>query len=376
MSLTVLDRINLSRIWLKTAWKEHSRFRKNKVVGPESGIRVFYGFDTIPATGENASGGIIKVQDLQEAFPNEPRRANILYLVSSALPEFAVRMVKLARRAGVKIVLNQNGVAYPGWYGQGWERVNASMRKILHVSDYVIYQSKFCKLAADRFLGKRSGPSDILYNPVDTSVFSPPGRQFAENLKNIKLLLAGSHQSFYRVQAAVEALRFVLRQAPNTRLIIAGRCSWDREEKKTEHQLKKLIADLQLGSHVKVMGPYSQVEAPALFQQAHILIHTKYNEPCPRLVIEGMSCGLPIVYSATGGVPELVGEEAGRGVAGPLDWEQDHPPEPAALAEKLLLVMSDLARYSRAARNRAVSHFDVQPWLKKHGEIFERVLGS
>ncbi|MBW2329157.1 MAG: glycosyltransferase family 4 protein [Deltaproteobacteria bacterium] len=195
-----------------------------------------------------------------------------------------------------------------------------------------------------------------------------------QNTENVNLLLAGSHQSLYRVRSAVEALRIVLEQAPGTRLIIAGRCTWDREEQKAVHQLQKFITELQLDSQIKVTGPYSQTGAPALFQQAHILMHTKYNDPCPRLVVEGMACGLPVVYSATGGVPELVGKEAGRGVAGPLDWERDHPPEPAALAEQLLLVMSDLTGYSRAARNRAVTHFDVQPWLTRHGEIFKHVL--
>ena len=340
----------------------------------ESGIRVFYGFDTIPAASEKAFGGIIKVQDLQKSFPNQPCRANILYLVSSALPEFPLRMVRQARRAGVKVVLNQNGVAYSGWYGKGWEKANASMQKIVHLSDHVVYQSIFCKLAADRFLGRRSGPSDILYNPVDTSVFFPAVGEPMQNTENVTLLLAGSHQSFYRVRSAVEALRIVLEQAPGTRLIIAGRCTWDREEKKAVHQLQEFITELQLGVQVKITGPYSQAVAPALFQQAHILMHTKYNDPCPRLVVEGMACGLPVVYSATGGVPELVGKEAGRGVAGPLDWERDHPPEPAALAEQLLLVMSDLTGYSRAARSRAVTHFDVQPWLTRHGEIFKRVL--
>jgi len=376
MSLTVLDRINLSRIWLKTAWREYHRFRQNRISGKKAGIRVFYGFDKIPAAGEKAYGGIIKVQDLQKAFPNDPRQANVLYLVSSALPEFPVRMVKLARQAGVKVVLNQNGVAYPGWYGKGWQQANGPMQKILHMSDHVVYQSAFCKQAADRFLGPRVGAADILYNPVDTAFFSPAVDQPTEKTEDVNLLLAGSHQSFYRVRAAVEALRLVLEQAPGTRLIIAGRCSWEREEKKAVRQLQECIAEMHLEAQVKVMGPYSQLVAPALFQQADILIHTKYNDPCPRLVVEGMACGLPVVYSATGGVPELVGNEAGRGVPGPLDWEQDHPPDPAALAEQVVLVMSDLSEYSRAARNRAVNHFDVQPWLKRHGEIFARVLAG
>ena len=55
---------------------------------------------------------------------------------------------------------------------------------------------------------------------------------------------------------------------------------------------------------------------------------------------EAMACGCPVVYSATGGVPELVGEEAGIGVPGPRDWEDVHPPSAEKLAEAVVSVMS------------------------------------
>ncbi len=373
MSLTVLDRLNLAYIWLKTAYQEYSRFCPNtiSVSGHES--RIFYGFDTLPTAGEKAFGGIIKVQDLQKIFPNVPHNPTILYFVSSALPPFAFRMARCARKAGVKIVLNQNGVAYPGWYGNGWKEANGTMRKILHHCDQVIYQSDFCKMAADKFLGEKKGKSVVLYNPVDTDFFFREPN--ATNQKEpIKLLLAGSHQSFYRVRVALEALKLILSEVPSTRLIIAGRCSWERKEAKALSQLTDLISQLGLEGKVDISGSYTQSEAPGIFQQAHILIHTKYNDPCPRLVVEAMSCGLPVVYSATGGVPELVGTDAGRGVVGPISWEKEKPPEGHEIAREVLNVMGNLDRYSLAARKRAVGNFDVHPWLERHREIFTKLL--
>ena len=62
-------------------------------------------------------------------------------------------------------------------------------------------------------------------------------------------------------------------------------------------------------------------------RRADLLLHTKYNDPCPTVVLEAMASGLPVVYSASGGVPELVGEEAGVGIPAPFDWEHDHPPK-------------------------------------------------
>ena len=373
MNLTLLDRVNLGRLWMQGALREHRRWKKQS---DRHGIRVFYGFDRLPSPGEKASGGIIKVQDLQADFPNQVTGANILYLVSSALPHFAVRMAELARRAGALVVLNQNGVAYPGWYGPGWEQANRPLRRLLHLADYVIYQSHFCRQAADKFLGPREGAFEILHNPVDTGIFKPDPQQAARHDEAVNLLLAGSHQSYYRVRVAVEALQLVLREFPRARLIVAGRCCWERDEEQALARIKRLVSELGLGNQVDFIGPYAQSRAPAMFNRAQVLLHTKYNDPCPRLVVEGMACGLPVVYSATGGVPELVGAEAGKGVAGPLDWEQDHSPDPRALAAALVEVVSHLDRYGRAARRRVVENFDVRPWLERHRQIFAQLLKS
>ena len=120
------------------------------------------------------------------------------------------------------------------------------------------------------------------------------------------------------------------------------------------------------------LGRYSQEEAPALFRRAHVLLHTKVNDPCPSLVIEAMAAGLPVVYPRSGGVPELVGDDAGIGVPHPDGFERDEPPSADALADALLRVLADLPAYAAAARSRAVERFALEPWLDRHAELFGR----
>jgi glycosyltransferase involved in cell wall biosynthesis len=127
-----------------------------------------------------------------------------------------------------------------------------------------------------------------------------------------------------------------------------------------------------VADRVELTGPYTQEEALVLLHRAHILLHTKYNDPCPGIVIEALACGLPVVYSASGGVPELVGDEAGVGVPVESTFDRMIPPDPEALANGVERVRASLARCSRAARDRAVERFDIEPWLARHAMVFER----
>lgn len=357
-------------LWGPVAWRERRRWSQGVTT---HGVRVFYGFDRLPLA-ESMSGGMIKLLDLQTEFPNWPQGGNVLYLISSALPRLAGLMARRARAAGVRVVLNQNGVAYPGWHGPGWERVNRPMQDVLQVADHVFYQSRFCREAAEHFLGPRAGASEVLYNPVDTSAYLPASPNPGDG--PLILLLAGSHHSFYRVQTAVDCLGLVRNRLPLVQLHVAGRYVWHADEQAARAELEAYIARRGLLEFVKLSGAYSPSSAVTLLQSAHILLHTKYNDPCPRLVVEAMSCGLPVVYSATGGVPELVGQAGGIGVPGPCDFEQDHPPDARLLAEAVATVAVNYTTYSRAARTRAVSHLDVAHWMMRHRTIFESLVRS
>ena len=335
-------------------------------------IRVFYGHEQVPLPAELIHGGMVKFQRLQAKFPNTPGGFNVLYLGSSSLPRDSRQLLWLAKKCGAAVVWNQDGVGYPAWHGPGWERVNEPMIRGIRAADHVFYQSEFCRLSADRYLGSPSGTSEILYNAVDTRVFLPaPGRTRSGRLT---LVLGGTQYQRYRIEVALGTLAELVQDGLDARLLVTGRVSWPGEaggERWTVARAQTLGID----DRVELVGPYSQADAPALLRRGDLLLHTKYNDPCPGVVIEAMSCGLPVVYSASGGVPELVGDDAGIGVSAPLDWEQDHRPSPRALADAVLRVLEHLDDHGEAARRRAVARFDVRPWIERHAEVFEALVG-
>ena len=336
-----------------------------RLLGPSSrpvGLRVFYGHDRVPAPGDRVAGGTAKFQRLNQRFPNSPADFTLLYLGSTWLPRDLRPLLWLAGRRGAPVVVNQNGVGYPGWAGDETEKVNRPYRKALLAADHVLYQSDFCKRSADAFVGQPRSSWEILHNAVDVEQFTPAAR--SPDAGPV-LLLGGDQTQAYRIELALRTLAAVLPELPEARLLVTGRLVGE---------IDPLIDELGVGGHVELLGEYSQREAPAVFRRAHLLLHTKVNDPCPSLVIEAMACGLPVVYPASGGVVELVGDEAGIGVPHRDSWERDEPPSPEALADAVSRVVGDLPRYGAAARARAVERFALGPWLDRHAALFAELL--
>ena len=328
---------------------------------PAPGVRVFYGHDRVPEPGGRAAGGTAKAQKLTELFPNSPTDFSILYLGSTWLPRDLRPLLSFARRRRIPVVVNQDGVGYPGWAGDETDAVNQPLRRALQAADHVLYQSDFSKHSADLFLGEPGGRWEVLSNAVDVNHFTPAAHAPSGGPV---LLLGGDQTQAYRLELALRTLAAVLGRHPDARLLVTGRLV---------SPVEPLLEELGLGDRVEVVGPYSQREAPGVFQRAHLLLHTKVMDPCPTLVLEAMAAGLPVVYPASGGTVELVGDEGGMGVPHPTGWERDEPPLPEALADAVERVLEDRETYALAARARVVRQFSLEPWLARHAELFSEL---
>lgn len=335
---------------------------------PPGEVRVFYGYRRVPRFDEPALGGIVKLQGLERAFANSPDRFNVLYLVTSQLPEEVLTLARVASERGAKIVVNQNGVAYPGWHGPGWERLNEPMTELLTLADHVFYQSRFCKESADRYIGRPRAAWEVLYNAVDTERFRP--EPFRRDPLALTLLLGGSQDFRYRLEVALRVLAKVARSRPEVRLLVTGRLPRSDRPGGAESEARALASGIGVHDRVTFLGPYSQADAPGIFQRADILLHTKYNDPCPTVVLEAMASGLPVVFSKSGGVPELVGDEAGVGIPTEVSWEQDYPPDPDNMADAVLMVADRREAMGAAARQRAVERFNLDSWTARHRSVF------
>lgn len=328
--------------------------------------RVFYG----GARAGDIGGPLVKVKRLRAYFPEHRWGYNLVYCLSGApyLPAVALRLLK---RRGVPLVCNQNGVFYEAWHDGDWRARNAEMAVPYHLAGHVFWQSQFCRDSAQRFLGPRQGPSEVLYNAIDTGHFRPADTpRMGEKFTFLVTGKIDSHM-FYRIEASLKGLAAARANGLDARLIVAGWMSSPAAAK-----CRDLAATLDLGGAVSMTGPYTQEDAPAVYRSADAYLMLKHNDPCPNAVLEALACGLPVLYSDSGGVPELVGGDCGVALACAESWQRPHWPAPAAVAEGMRAIADNREAMAASARCRAVARFDIAPWIERHRAVFADLLGA
>ena len=124
--------------------------------------------------------------------------------------------------------------------------------------------------------------------------------------------------------------------------------------------LQGLAQDLDLGARVQFLGPRDHVEP--LMQAADCLIcPSLWAEAAGLVNQEALACGLPVLASRIGGIPEIV--EDCR--AGYLFTPGDHQ----ELADRLRLIVGDESirhRMSQEARSIAVERYSTQSLIEEH----------
>jgi glycosyltransferase involved in cell wall biosynthesis len=190
----------------------------------------------------------------------------------------------------------------------------------------------------------------VAYVPhvVDCSFFRKAGRE--KTVRGEKTVLVGYAGRLVK-EKGVYTLLEAMRQLPAAvRLLMVGTGP-------EENGLRQLSMDYGLDGRIEMIGPVPYREMPAILNRMDLLVlpseETKYwKELFGRILIEAMACGLPIVASRSGGIPEVIGE------AGVLVQPGDARALAAAL-ERLCTDLQERCELGRAARERALASFDV-----------------
>jgi glycosyltransferase involved in cell wall biosynthesis len=324
-------------------------------------ISVFYGGAYIG----NLGGTLVKIKRLNKFFLNHNFNFNLLYCLSNSPYIFSL-VLNLAKKKGIPIIHNQNGFFYDAWYKNNWRLKNLEISQQHKIADYVFYQSKFCQINSKKFLEARDGPCEVLYNSVDIKKFKPNHLKKKNNY--VKILMTGVYNDHlgYSIEYAIRAL-YLINKKINAHLFLAGYYS-----KYVRKRIVSISTELHCENKIFFLRKYKQSEAPKIYQDHDIYFYFVQNASCSNAVIEAIACGLPVVYSKSGGTPEIVGRNAGIGIYCRNSWKNISKLSSKEISSAVEKILKKYNFYSRNARLKACKDHDIQNWIKRHKVIFKK----
>lgn len=113
----------------------------------------------------------------------------------------------------------------------------------------------------------------------------------------------------------VNAFKTVVNHYSNAKLWLIGK----EEDANYTQQIKNRIKDLQLEKNIKFLGKLTQQELAEKMSEAGIFVLPSYSEGLPRVIIEAMAVGLPVIATNVSGIPQVVKEKETGFLISPKD---------------------------------------------------------
>ena len=157
----------------------------------------------------------------------------------------------------------------------------------VRVADRVICVSSRVREEAIRFYGAEPEKVVVVENGVNTDLFVPSSHDAPRPPRNI--LYVGALSLRKNVHLISEALKLL---PQSYQLTIIGRGA-----KEYEDRLHRLTAAAKLQDRVKFAGYVEYAELPRRYQAAHIFVLPSSYEGLPKVVLEALACGVPVLAS-------------------------------------------------------------------------------
>ncbi|HEY0590232.1 MAG TPA: glycosyltransferase family 4 protein [Thermoanaerobaculia bacterium] len=165
------------------------------------------------------------------------------------------------------------------------------------------------------------------------------------------------------IDVLLRAFARVVREAHDITLKIAG-------DGPLRRHLEREGGRLGLGSHVHWLGYRDDV--PSLVRTFDVFVHPALFDALPTAVLEAMAAGVPVVASATGGIPEIITDGENGLLVPPGDEEAL-----AGAIHRLLRHRTMLRELGAAGRARVEAEFSAERWVERLEAIYrEAVKGN
>jgi glycosyltransferase involved in cell wall biosynthesis len=245
---------------------------------------------------------------------------------------WAATVVGFLRSMGKRYLLTLRGGSLPEFA----ERWPTAVRTLLAGADVVTVPSEFLRREMQRYR------SDLvlLPNPLDLSAYPHRYRLRAEP----KMTWLRAFHETYNPTLGPRVLALLARDYPEASLTMIGPDRGDGSLARTRETASRLgVAD-----RLRIIEGVPKSEVGGRLAEADLFLNTTNVDNAPVSVLEAMACGLCVVSTNVGGMPDYLRDGAEGLLVPPNDAE--------AMASAVRRILSDpelAARLSRGGRARA-----------------------
>ncbi|MBD3880648.1 glycosyltransferase family 4 protein [Phormidium tenue FACHB-886] len=157
---------------------------------------------------------------------------------------------------------------------------------------------------------------EVIYNGVDLTTFSPAIDTTAREILQfasdaLTICYVGRLDKAKGIETLLRAFAQIAPHQPRLQLLITGKPLIDQVS--YQATLQQLVAELGIQPQVRFLG---HIVNPAIVYHASDLavLPSIWAEPFGRTLLESMACGVPIVASRVGGIPEVLTGEFAAGL--------------------------------------------------------------
>jgi glycosyltransferase involved in cell wall biosynthesis len=231
-----------------------------------------------------------------------------------------------------------------------------------------VYACSAAALRAHQSDGWRGSPSSVIYNGIDLTRFRPAvDKAAARTAAGISAggPVIGSVGSLCKEKGHAHLIRAFARvrsRLPDARLLLVG-------SGPDALLLARVAAECGCADAVHFAG--ERADVVECIQAMDVFAFPTLTEGFGLALAEAMACGVPVVASAVGGVPELVTD----GVSGFLV----PPADPSALAAAILRILEspDLAnRLSTVTLRNIADNFSVDRMTSQVSDLYIRLISD
>jgi MMP alpha-(1->4)-mannosyltransferase len=180
-----------------------------------------------------------------------------------------------------------------------WHSFLGMQKKVVKRLKHVLTVSSQSQGDIAEAFGIRASQIKIVYNGIDTETFSPvPG---IERLPCRIMATASADQPLKGLDYLLEAIASLSPRNPNLELLVVGM-------PKPGGHTEKMIEKLGLSQSVRFVNNLETKEITRLYARATMAVIPSLYEGFGLPAGEAMSCGIPVISSNGGALPEIVGD--------------------------------------------------------------------